>query len=404
MRQSKILRSIIIFLLALCLLAGCEESPSESLADIRMDDTYYVADLHSILILCKGDGNPEYLEAIRLLKGDKASVMDGIERLAAMEQTPAVMNAIGVGYLRLSQHEEAREILNKALSLSKDDSEDVCIVNNLGSLRLVTTEEIINDDATLKYEHILNKEMNPMDRLVIRANRLFCGPLVYLYDDNWAEKITNEVHQLLEDERELLGKNYIAGIYGYMALAYCCAEDEIIEACNKVLELNDSLYPCKAIDICAYRELTASNYLKEDYQTALEYSEKWVMLTEDFLSESDTDYIKARYDKVTLLIREKRYDEAIQCNHKLMEIEGAQPIQASLIYLKSAEAYYGKSDYHKANEMIKKAWELFLEVEYAEGDTHFLLEKYSGAEHMKDDPDYMQWLQEQLEKKLKQGE
>ncbi len=408
MKKSRFFKSISILFIALYLLSGCEKASPESPENLQMDNTYYVADLHSILILCEDDGNPGYLEAIQLLKGDEASVMDGIEQLSAMDQTPEVMNAIGVGYLRLDRCEEAKEILNDALISSRSDSVDVCIVNNLGSTRLMELEGILYDEATLKYDHVLKKVTDPIQALIIRANRLCYGPFVNVYDDNREQMLVDEVNQLLEDERRLLGKNDIAGLYSYMALSYCGDEDERIQCYNQIFQLNQELHQYRAVDIFVYRGLTGSYYRKGDYPLALEYNEKWIQEAEGYLSEADSDSIKAYMDKGTLLTREKRYDEAIQCLDRLLESGVLNLARTALINLKLGEIYYNQDDFATAEELVEKALDTFKqgfwEWRFEDLDARTTLDAYTNIEYMRDDPDYMQWLQEQLAEKLEQEE
>lgn len=137
--MKKIIQKAMFCLGIFCFLTGCkmnisaEMSEPESLSERSvplMDDTYYVADVSGILMLCKEDENMEYRNNIQLLKGDRESVEEAIKKLKSMEQTVAVKNAIGAGYIRLVRCEEAREILEQALSISGKDSEQACILSN----------------------------------------------------------------------------------------------------------------------------------------------------------------------------------------------------------------------------------------------------------------------------------
>ena len=122
MKRSSKKINLLYVLICVLMLIGCDAGSSEKVdaptsevslseevrdemteTDRSMDDTYYVADVSSILMLCKGDDVPGYVEAIQLLKGDKDAVEKAIERLSEMEQVAGVMNAIGVGYIRLDR-------------------------------------------------------------------------------------------------------------------------------------------------------------------------------------------------------------------------------------------------------------------------------------------------------------
>ena len=184
--------------------ASAEMSESESLSEGSvplMDVTFYVADLSGLLMLCKEDENMEYRNNIQLLKGDRESVEEAIKKLKSMEQTVAVKNAIGVGYIRLVRCEEAREILEQALSISGKDSEQACILSNLANLCLIGREDFTQKRMSLRYEQAIEKEQDPQNRLIIRLNRICCGPAAFLNKKDPTGAAVNEFKQLLEEEK-----------------------------------------------------------------------------------------------------------------------------------------------------------------------------------------------------------
>ncbi len=365
-----------------------------------MDDTYYVADVYEILMLCKGDEDPGYRENIRLLKGDRASVEKAIEGLLDMEQTPAVMNAIGVGNMRLDQFEDAKRILNKALGMA-DEIDSVCILNNLGSAHFLETEDIINDTIADEYDLALEKTSVPIDRIILRTNQLGYGPFVYLGDDDWEKTMTEDIDRLLKEEKELLGSNQVAGIYNYLTLAMYDLADGQVEALDKALGLNGDQHRYRAVDIVAYSGLTGCYHQEGDIDRALMYADKYIEAVEGFLVEADPSRIAAYFGKGVLLVREKRYDEALQCMSPLLELEGCGSDQKALLYLRCGEAYYGKGDPSKAEEMVEKAYDFFDLYEKEEGDSGWdideMLEQHDKADYNAGDQDYMQWVRDQLQ-------
>ncbi len=366
-----------------------------------MDDTYYVVDIYSILMLCEEDKDPGYKENIQALKGDSTSVAEAIERLKDMEQTPAVMNAIGVGYMRLDQSEEAKKILEGALEMTDDDQERVCILNNLGSVRLLGAEDIINGRIAVQYEQALEMEKDPIRSIVIRANRLVYGPYLYLRDDKWKEKLDKDIEQLLKDEKELLGSNQIAGIRCYLTLADCSPWDMKIGYYDKALTLNHEQYQYRAIDISAYSCLMECYHRSGDLEKALEYLDKRIEAGEGFSADTDSDRIIAYLDKGVLLVKRKDYDEAIQCLAPLLELEGYGSDMKAMMYLKTGEAYYGKEDFSKAREMVEMAYDFFDRYEKDEGNSDWdideMLEQHDEADYNESDPDYMQWVRDQIQ-------
>lgn len=385
--------------------SGSEAGPIEEVEGVvkeegrLMDDTYYVVDIYSILMLCEEDKDLGYKENIQALKGDSTSVAEAVERLKDMEQTPAIMNAIGVGYMRLDKSEEAKKILEGALEMADDDRDRVCILNNLGSVRLLGAEDIINGTITLDLDQALKIETDPVRRIILDTNRLGYGPFLYL-DDDWKEKLDKDVERSLKEEREILGSNQIAGIQNYLTLADCSQGDEDIGYYNKALELNHEQYQYRAFDIVAYSGLKEYYRRNGDLEKALEYLEKRIKVGEGFSADTDSDRIIAYMDKSVLLVKREDYDEAIQCVAPLLELEGYALNLKAMMYLKVGEAYYGKEDLSKAEEMVEKAYNLFDRYKKEEGDSGWdideMLKQHDEADYNESDPDYMQWVRNQL--------
>ena len=72
-----------------------------------------------------------------------------------------------------------------------------------------------------------------------------------------------------------------------------------------------------------------------------------------------------------------------------------------MIYLSSGEAYYGKGDFSKAEEMVKKAYDFFGQYKKEKGhddwDSREMLEAYDEEDRYESDPEYMQWVWDQLQ-------
>lgn len=364
-----------------------------------IDDTYYLVDIYSILMFCEKDNDPAYEEDIQLLKGDRGSVEKAIEDFLGMEQTPAVMNAIGVGYMRLDRCEEAKRILDEALEMADDDEERACILNNLGSVLVIDPYDIINGQITSKYDRALEIETDPVRSIMIRANRARYGPLIYL-DDAWEEKAAKDIEVLLQDEIDLLGSNQIAGIYSYLSLAECSQGDEAIGYYNKALRLNQEQYQYKAVDMIAYENLRECYRKTGDVEKALECADKRIEAGEIFSLEPIDDRAMAYFRKGSILVKEKEYDGTIQCLGSLLGEEGYALNLKAMMYLKVGEAYYGKEDLSKAEEMVEKAYDLFDRYKKEEGDSDWdideMLKQHDEADYNEGDPDYMQWVRDQL--------
>lgn len=366
-----------------------------------MDDTYYVVDIYSTLMLCEDDEDPGYKDDIQALKGDSVSVAEAIERLGDVEQTPAIMNAIGVGYMRLDQSEKAKKILEKALEMADDDQERACILNNLGSVRLLEAEDIINGRIAARYEQALEMEEDPIRSIVIRANRLTYGPYLYLKDDKWKEKLDKDIDQLLKDEKKVLGSNQIAGIRCYLTQADLSPWDMKIGYLEKALRSNHEQYQYRAIDMTVYSSLMEYYRRSGDFEKALGYADKKIEAGEGFSLDTDNYRIGSYLDKGSLLVKRKDYDEAIQCLAPILELEGYDMDLKAMMYLKAGEAYYGKEDFSKAKEMVEKAYDFFDRYEKDEGNSDWdideMLEQHDEADYNESDPDYMQWVRDQLQ-------
>lgn len=405
----------IILLSVICFLTGCkaksfEEANVTVLVDNSekngtqfIDDTYYVADVFGLLMLCEGDELPNYEENIQLLKGDKESVEKAIENLSVMEQTPAVLNAIGVGDLRLAKCNEGKEKLNEALSLTEDDSEKVCILNNLGNYRLYTQEDVMNGNILSRYEQALELESNPVKNIIIRMNKIVYGPLLYIDEEKPISYIKAEFEQLLKDEKKVLGSNQIVEIYANTVIPFYLneKEEDEIPFHEQALKMNHERYQFRAADILIYQGLVGIYHVMGDNNMALEYSDELIKAVDGFLSDIDPYFIRAYYDKIRLLIEEKRYDEAIQYIDILTGREDLLPNHRMNLYLKLGEIHYLQNDFTNAEEIVQEAYDIFLKAKKEEGiseiDINEMLKIYSDSDFNHGNLDYMEWLEEQLE-------
>ena len=416
----KIVQKVILFFLFLLFLMGCradesdgmeklEEKPEKEMASL-MDDTYYIADVSGILILCEEEGDLEYQENIQLLKGDKESVEEAVKRLQGMEQTAAVKNAIGAGYIRLAQCEEARKVLNEALSLSEKDSEQACILNNLASIRLITEEDFMQNRIAARYEQAVKKERNPQNRLIIEMNRIYYGPLTYLDKKDPTGYALNEFERLLEEEKKILGSNQIVGVYGYSALSVFLADDELLKKdeirwINKAMEINKRNHQYKAANITIYSELAGCYYHIGEIEKALEYVDKWISLAEGFLAETDdVMYIRGYFHKATILTKGDRYDEAIECINTLLDKKKIHIEKRAIAWFILGEVYYSKNEVTNAQEMVSKGYEIFKQYKsengYGEGEWEIeeITKMYDRDNYDDENSKYLPWLKEQLEK------
>ena len=417
--MTKIIQKMLCFLAIFCLLTGCKvdaldeisepESSSEGSISL-MDDTYYVADIAGILILCEENENLEYQENIQMLKGDKWSVEEAVKRLQGMEQTAAVKNAIGIGYIRLAQFEEAKKVLNQALLISEKDSDQACILNNLGNMRLISKEDFIQNCIGKRFAQALEKEMNPQNRLIIQMNQVCYSFFPYLDKKDPTGYAISEFERLLEEEKKLFGSNQIVGVYGYSMLSVFLASEESqdedeVRCFNKALEINQKNHRYKAADINIYSGLARGYYCLMEYEKALECANKWIDLVEGFLSEEDDlMFVTGYYDKASILIKEKQYEEAIKCINALLDKEGIHIEKRAIAWFKLGEIYYEKGEQIKAKEAALKGYDIFKQYKnkngYGEEEWKIeeIAEMYRHDNLDEGDPEYLLWLQEQLEK------
>lgn len=327
-----------------------------------------------------------------------------------MEQTAAVKNAIGVGYIRLARCEEARKVLNQALTLAEKDSEQACILNNLANVRLVIEEDFIQNRIAMKYDQAIKKESDPQNRLIIKMNKICYGPYAYLDKEDPIRYVINEFERLLEEEEKLFGSNQIVWIYGYLTLSAFLTDDDLqgeneIQWINKAMEMNQKNYQYKAVDIIIYSELAGCYYYLAEYEKALECADKWIELSEDFLAEEDDImFVAGYYDKASILIKEKQYEEAIKCINTLLGKEGVHIEKRAIAWFKLGEIYYEKEGQIKAEEMALKGYDVFRQYKDENGcgegewEIEEIIKMYRNGNYDEGNLEYLPWLQEQLEK------
>lgn len=370
-----------------------------------MDDTWYVITHPEILMLCKTDNSQkEYIDAIKLLKGDSHSVEAGIEKLKSMKRTVEINNALGIGEICLAEYEKAAVYLDTAFEMAETDSQRICILNN----QIQAIQEMDGNpwgtSAKDKYNVLMGVNVSdPIQNLVLRSNMM-------LYDSNIDsvknpdDKAISALEKLLKEEKSLLGSNQMVGILNYIQLASIYIDCEIdiqkgIDYLNLATKLNAETYQYPVIDISVSASLSDAYSLLGEYDQALEYISKWEEDGENYYIAGHPDLITAYLTKGATLYRAKRYDEAINCFEKLIIQTGEDTYDSGTACFNLGLVYYKKENMEKAVEYFAKSYCIFSIYEGKEdiNDAKNMLWRiYEEGGYGDINPDFDKWMEEQI--------
>lgn len=401
--MKKIKLVVVIIVMAIFLIA-CKPVQEATL----MDDTWYVMTETDILMLCETDeSQKEYLEAIKLLKGDSHSVEAAIEKLKSMEQTVEVKNALGIGAVCLAKFEEAEKYFNSAYEMAEKDSHIISILNNQIYIINCLDKELWSAPAMDKYNILSEKEIsNPIQALIVSSNWLMFEEKIDTVEDPAAILISG-LEKLLKKEKNILGSNQMVGIFNYLRLASLYIEMEIdiqkgIDYLNEAMKLNAETYRHPIIDIAVYGNLSDVYASQKEYDRSLEYSDKCIEKEEAFYIEGHPYLIGAYLSKGLTLYRAGRYDDAIDSYEKTIQKMEPNDVDLGTACINMGLSYYKKGEMEKAIEYFTKSYGMYsangAQQEYIDMAKDMLQRMYDEGGYSEKAPDFDKWMQEQIQK------
>lgn len=367
-----------------------------------MDDTWYALDGSWILLLCYGEPEQkDYVEIAKQLKGNYLDVNEAINKLAKLEQTVDVRNALAVGYIRLFKAEEAEEILRSILEeIETDEERSVCVLSNLGVV------ESMKGKSEESYKYFLEanqkKIEDPIRQLVVQSNLVIREAYV---KKKRGENILNEIRKikkLIANERKILGSNQMLGIYNYQSLGiasgmYDGMFNKGIEYMEKALKMTKATY--------CYPDLAASiEYCltliyeqgEENYVEALEHINQAIDIIDGWLPNNHESVISYYLERGNILTDLRRTEEAMSDYIFVLENCNSSSQYAVLAYYYMGYEYEGQGETELAIDAYINAYCINqnLEEKKVEEDSYDrLLHLYTEGNDKEEGINFERWIE-----------
>ncbi|WP_143322435.1 hypothetical protein [Clostridium sp. HBUAS56010] len=368
--------------------------------DKLTDDTWYIVDEYSILMLCERPEQESFKALMVKLKGNGNSLNEAINILKEMEQDTVVKNALGVGYLRLRKFREAEEEFQEALNIAQSDTERVCILANLAGVMLYKEDSVSAENYT---EKALELGVNDsLKNLVLKSN------LTSINLSNQTELIQEiaKIKQLIKEEKSILGSNQFVGIFNYETLAYACYYEDNMTRCEyymkKARELNKKTYKYVYIDAYLYKALTLMyDDTIEGVDKAMSYIDKDIDILEEWQTKDHYDLL------VSYIIRGNLYanksipdrDSAIRDYRYVLDYCPPYHSLAAVSYYGLARAYGYSENAALITESYAKAYYLWKLEGWSDLNQDIERELRQEYERQNNgNESYNNWFEQQIEK------
>lgn len=391
MRRIKVL---LFICLIVTLLIGCNKKEYK-----LAEDTWYVVDDSTILMLCETKESGEFKDLMVKLKGNGDSINETINVLENMSKDVVVNNALGVAYLRLRRFDEADQKFQEALAEADSAEDQACILSNLAQVMLYKENVKV---AKTYVEDLLKLEVNdPLKNLVLQSN-ITAIELTYDTKD-FVQKIA-EIKKLINEEKRLLGSNQFVGIYNYEMLAYACYYDNNMVRCeyyiNKARELNQKLYHYVDVDAHLYKVLALMyNDSTEGLDKSLECINKYIDIMGNWQTQDHYDLLTAYEIRGNIYsnLGWSKMDLAIKDYEFVLEQCLPYDDLAAVSFYNLAEAYNDLGDIDSAIESYARAYYIWSREDWSKLNQDMEKSLRNIYEQKVDKNDnYEGWFQDQI--------
>ena len=385
-------KHIILSIIVIIMITACSKKE-----DILKDETRYIVDNYTILMLCKVTEQESYKSLMTLLKGNEDSLIEAINILQEMDQTVDVKNAMGVAFLRLRRFEEANQYFQMALNLAKETEDKACILSNMSEVMMYTGDF---ESAEKYIETALNqKKGDSLEQLVLRSNKAAINSSEN--KDNLQKAI--ELKKLLKEEKRIYNSNQFIGIFNYKTLAYTCYLDGNMKKCqfyiNKALQLNHKTYQYTNIDAILYKNLSLM-YTSYDLNKALEYSNKSIEILEKWQKQEHYDLLDLHEIRGNIFLNLKNRKKALEDYQYVLKYCTPYHDLAAVSFYNIAKVYEFSNDDKLAIESYSKAYYIWNQQEWKDlnEDIETALKKIYNNRKDKVSHSFEMWFNEQIER------
>lgn len=349
-------KHIILTIIVIIMITACSKKE-----DILIDETRYIVDNYTILMLCKVPEQEPYRSLMTLLKGNEDSVKKAINILKEMDQTVDVKNAMGVAFLRLRKFEEANQNFQMALNLAIVTEDKACILSNMSEVMMYAGDF---ESAEKYMETALNQETgDSVEQLVLRSNMAAINSTEN--KDNLQKAI--ELKKLLKEEKRICNSNQFVGIFNYKTLAYTCYLDGNMKKCqfyiNKALQLNHKTYQYTNIDAILYKNLSLM-YTSYDLNKALDYSNKSIEILEKWQKQEHYDLLDLHEVRGNIYLNLKNNKKALEDYQYVLKYCTPYHDLAAVSFYNIANVYEFSNDEELAIESYSKAYYIWKRQEW----------------------------------------
>lgn len=390
--MKKYLKYFIFILIISVILIGCHKK-----AVILPDDTWYIVDNNTILMLCEDVEQEPYKTLITQLKGNGDTLKSTIEELKGMKNDVKIENALGVAYLRLRKFNDAERYLESALNLSVTEEQKACVFTNLSACYLLQdkSNEAYNYSEQAYETNISDSEK----RLILNSNMLMEK---YINNETDYKKIIQEAKKLIKEEKKIFGSNEQIGIFNYNLLAkanYNSENNNIGDFyMKKALELNNIANQYNYVNANLYQEMSYNYfYYQNNFDKAIECANKSIEVLENWQAKDHYDILKAYYRRGKLYYLHHNYNKAMDDYEIALEKCSSYPALASSLYFELGNTYERLKQSEKSAKCFIISYFIWQreKFEAPPGWNKDILE-YVYDNLVQTDLDYENWYQEQL--------
>lgn len=391
--MNKYIKYYVFVLIIGIILTGCHKNTVT-----LTDDTWYIVDNNTILMLCEDAEQEPYKTLVTQLKGNGDALRSSIEKLTEMKSDVKTENALGVAYLRLRKFEDAKRYLETALNLSVTEEQKACVLTNLSAYYLFQGKS--NEAYSYSEQAYKTNISDSIKRLILDSNMLMVRYIKNTETNN--KKTIKEGKKLIKEEKKLLGCNKEIGIFNYYILAkanYNSGNNDFGDFyMKKALRLNNKTYQRNYIEANLYQEMSYYYfYYWNNFDKAIECATKSIEILEKWQAKDHYDLLIAYYKRGDLYYLHYDNSKALDDYEIALEQCSSYPALASLLYFELGNIYERSEQFDKSAECFIRSYFIWQQEKFEAplGLNKDILE-YVYDNLVQTDLDYESWSQEQL--------